>query len=130
MKKWYFLLLLLSIQLIFSNCNKEESEDLTIEIVGEYKGKYADNVIGEIDDYNVVVTKIDKNHIKVKPKSGTEFSEAEFELVRTNDSAIISPNDDNQQLEKSVIFITGISVSISMTLDPTTDAKEYIGEKQ
>lgn len=130
MKKNLLLLFLLGISIVFTNCNKDEDEDLTIEITGEYLGAYGSNSFGEINPYEIVVTRSDNNHIFVKPKSGSEFDEIEIEIKKSNNSTINSPTDNNQQLDKSVIFGVGISVTLTMSIDPTGDAHTFVGEKQ
>ena len=127
MKKNLLLLILLGISIVFTNCNKDEDEDLTIEITGEYLDAYGSNPFGEINPYEVVVTKVDNNHISVKPKSGSEF---DIEIEKINNSVINSPTDNNQQLDKSVTFGIGIPVTLTMSIEPTGDAHTFLGEKQ
>ena len=130
MKKNLLLLFLLGMSITFTNCNKDETEDLTVEITGEYVGTYGSNPFGEIIPYEVIVDKIDDNHISVKPKTGSEFDEFEIELERSNSSTIISPTDNNQQLDKSLFFTIGIPIIMNLSIDPTVDAHTFVGEKQ
>jgi len=130
MKKIFLLLFFVGTTIVFTNCNKDEDEDLTIEITGDYTGAYGNNLIDTIDPYEITITKIDRNHISVKPKSGNEFDEFEIEIARINSSSLASPTDDNQQLEKSVIFTISTPVGLTMSLNPTGDAHTFSGVKQ
>ena len=130
MKKNLILFLLLGTSIVFTNCNKDEDEDLTIDIIGEYIGAYGSNTNGDINPYEITVTKIDNNNVSIRPKSGNEFDEIEIEIERANSSTINSPTNNNQQLEKSVIFTIGIPIGITLLIDPTGDAHTFVGEKQ
>ncbi|MCB0559237.1 MAG: hypothetical protein H6573_23470 [Lewinellaceae bacterium] len=130
MKNLLFLLTFISTVVIFTNCNKDEKEDLTIEVVGDFKGAFGSNSVGEINPYEIVVSRVNKNTVSIRPKSGNEFSEIEIEIERFNSSTISSPTDNNQQLDKSVIFAIGTPVTINMQIGPIGDAIVFIGEKQ
>lgn len=130
MKKNLLLLLLLGTSIVFTNCNKDEDEDLTIDIIGEYIGAYESNTNSVINPYEITVTRIDNNNVSIRPKSGNEFEEIEIEIERTNISTISSLTNNNQQLEKSVIFTTGVPIAITLSIDPTGDAHTFGGEKQ
>jgi len=129
MKKNIFFLFLLASTIFFTNCNKEEGEDLTIEITGNYIGGYSSNSTGEINPYEITVTKIDRNHVAIKPTSGNEFDEFEIEIRRVNSSSLASPTDNNQQIEKSAIFTIGMPIGFTMSLEPTGDAHTFVGSK-
>ena len=130
MKKNILFLLLLGISFAFADCNKDEDEDLTVEITGEYIGTYESNPFGTINPYEITVAKIDNNRISVRPTSGNEFAEFEIELERFNSSTINSPTDDNQQLDKSVVFTIGVPIGMTLSIDPAGDAHVFVGEKQ
>ena len=130
MQRNYLLLLLLATSITFTDCSKDEGEDLTVEITGDYIGAYGSNPFGQISPYEVTVTRVDNNHVSIKPKSSSEFDEFEIQLERFNSSTINSPTDNNQQLDKSVIFTTGIPIGINLAIDPTGEAHTYLGEKQ
>jgi hypothetical protein len=112
-----------------TSCDKED-KDLTIRIVGEYTGGFGNNIVGDINPYTVVVEKISDTKISVKPKTGNEFAELEFDLVQFSSAAIVSPTDNNQQIEKSVIFTLGSTITLALTIDPTGIAHSFVGEQQ
>jgi len=130
MKNYLLLLLLLGISIAFTNCSDDEDEDLTIELVGEYIGGYGSIPFGEINPYEIVVSKIDNKKVSVKPKSGNEFEETNFDLERSNSSTIISPPVSQQQLEKSVVFSLSTPTTITFSIDLTGDAHAFTGQKQ
>jgi len=130
MKKTLLLLLLLSSSLIFINCSDDEDSDLTTQIVGEYIGTYGNNTVGELNAYEVTVSRVDDNTISIRPTTESDFDALEIEIQQTNSTTLSSPTDNNQQLESSVIFTTGIVTTISLNIDPTGIAHAYLGEKQ
>lgn len=130
MKKQFLLLFILGISIVFTNCSKDEEEDLTAEITGEYMGSFGSNTSGTINPYEIIVSKINNNRVAVRPKSGSEFDEFEIEIERSNSTTINSPTDDNQQLDKSIIFSIGVSAGMTLSIDPTGDAQAFVGELQ
>ena len=128
--KLFLLLFLFGISIALVSCDKEDDEDLTIELVGEYIGAYGSNTNGDIDPYEIVVAKVNNNTVSVGPKSGNEFTGLEIEVVRSATSTINSSTDNNQQLESSVIFAIGTPVAMTLSIDPTGDAHTFVGEKQ
>jgi hypothetical protein len=128
MKIRFMVLFLLGISIVFTNCNKDdEDQDLTVEITGEYSGAYGNNSVALINPYEVVVTKVDNNHVTVKPKTGSEFDAFEVGLEKTEEFTISSTNDPQIEV---VIFNLGPPVAISMSVDPTGDAHNFEGIKQ
>ncbi len=132
MKKLFFFLSLVGLSLVFTNCNKDDDEeeageDLTVEIVGDYTGAYGSNTVATINPYEIVVSKVNNSKVSIRPKSGTEFNEIEVDILRVNSSSLSSDNSNNQQLDRNIIFVVGIPVTINVTIDPTGDAHSFVG---
>jgi len=87
MRKIFYFLLFFSVVTLFTNCS-DDSEYLTVEIVGEYLGSYASNDTGEINPYEIVVSRVNDGRVSIRPKTGVEFSEWETDIERTNSSTI------------------------------------------
>ncbi|MFK7906244.1 MAG: hypothetical protein AB8B69_14025 [Chitinophagales bacterium] len=111
MRKVFYFLLLFSVVTLFTNCS-DDSEDLTIEIVGEYLGSYASNDMGEINPYEIVVSRVSDDRVSIRPKTGTEFSEWETDIERTN-SSTISAKVGQTDPTLAVVFSTPIALTFT-----------------
>ncbi len=130
MRIFLLLFILLGTSTVFTSCNNDDEENLAAEIAGEYLGAYGSNTSLEINPYGITVTRINNDNVSIRPTAGNEFEEIEIELERSNSTTIVSPTSNNQQLDKSVIFTTGIPVAMTLSIDPTGDAHTFVGEKQ
>ncbi len=134
MKKLPLFLLLLGIIIAFSNCKKEDveevEEDLTIEIIGEYIGGYGNNEGADINPYEVIVSKIENNRILVAPKTANEFGAFEIEIRKLSTTNIVSPTDNTQETERSVTFAIGTPINMNLNIDPLGEGHFFSGEKQ
>jgi len=130
MKNLLLFFLLFGTSILCTSCNNDDTEDLTVEIVGNYIGTFGSNTIGNINPFEITVARIADNIVSINPSSSSEFDEFEVELERSNSSTINSPTDANQQLEVSVIFTESIPIIVNILIDPTGDAQAFTGEKQ
>ena len=126
MRKVFYFLFLFSVVTLFTNCS-DDSEDLTIEIVGEYLGAYGSNDTGDINPYEIVVSRIGDKRVSIKPKTGTEFSEWETDIERINSSTISAKVG---QTDPTIAFAIGTSVTLTFTNSNFGGGSAFTGAKQ
>ncbi len=122
MKKTIYFLCLMTTCLLFMNC-KKDTDDLTKEIVGVYVGGFASNAVGNIDNYEIRVTKVNDSRIMIEPVTGTEFESWETDLERFNSSTITATIG---QLDPSVSFTIGDPVAFTLTR--SNEGEAFVGE--
>lgn len=126
MRKVFYFFLFFSLVTLFTNCS-DDSEDLTIEIVGEYLGAYGSNDTGDINPYEIIVSKVTDDRISIRPKAGTEFSEWETDIERINSSTISAKVG---QTNPTVAFAVGTTVTLTFTNSNFGGGSAFTGAKQ
>ncbi|MGB1242882.1 MAG: hypothetical protein ACPG49_10195 [Chitinophagales bacterium] len=126
MRRVFYFVFLFSVVTLFTNCS-DDSEDLTIEIVGEYLGAYGSNDTGDINPYEIIISRVSDDRISIRPKTGTEFSEWETDIERINSSTISAKVG---QTDPTIAFAISSPPTLHFTNSNFGSGSAFTGEKQ